>query len=104
MTTTFNTLKRSLISEPILAYLDFSKPFELFVDASGLGIGLVLSQIQDRQKKVIAYGGRGLTKTEKNYKTTEQEALAVVTGIKHFKPYLTGRQFIVHTDHHSLKW
>ena len=30
---------------------------------------------------------------------TEREAVAVVTGIKHFQPYLYGNQFTFHTDH-----
>ena len=102
--TAFQTLKERLVTEPILSYPDFSKPFELYVDSSGVAIGMVLGQFQNGMEKVIAYGGRSLSAAERNYSTTEQEALAVIAGIKHFHPYLTGRQFIVHTDHHSLKW
>lgn len=39
-----NTLKQMLISAPVLGYADFSQPFVLEVDASGLGLGAVLSQ------------------------------------------------------------
>lgn len=57
------------------------------------------------EEKVIAYGGRALHATEKNYSTTELEALAVVEGIKKYAPYLQlGVKFIVVTDHCALKW
>ena len=39
-----------------------------------------------------------------SYFATEKEALPVIEGIKKFQPYLYGRKFTVHTDHHALKW
>ena len=95
----FDKLKRALISAPILAYPDFTKEFLLFV-----GIGFTLAQKHNGKEVVIAYNGRGLKKAEKNYSTTEREALALVEGIKKFQPYLFGRKFTVITDHSSLRW
>ena len=43
----FDTIRQKLISPPILAFPNFSKPFILDTDASDVGIGAVLSQIQD---------------------------------------------------------
>ena len=100
----FDKLKRALVSAPILAYPDFSKEFLLFVDASSTGIGFTLAQVQNDKELVIAYNGRGLNQAEKNYSTTEREALALVEGIKKFQPYLFGRKFTVVTDHSSLRW
>ena len=53
---------------------------------------------------MIAYNGRGLNQAEKNYSTTEREALALMEGIKKFQHYLHHRRFTVVTDHSSLHW
>ena len=53
---------------------------------------------------MIAYNGRGLNQAEKNYSTTEREALALMEGIKKFPPYLHRRRFTVVTGHSSLRW
>ena len=78
----FDKLKRALVSAPILAYPNFKEPFLLFVDASSTGIGFTLAQVQNAKEVVIAYKGRGLNQAERNYITTEREALALVEGIK----------------------
>lgn len=51
---------------PIFGYPDFTKPFEIHIDASSHGLGAVLYQDQDNQKRVIAYASRSLIKSEKN--------------------------------------
>ena len=89
---------------PILAFSDFRETFQLFTDASNEGIGAILGQIQDGKEVAIAYAGRDFNAAERNYSTTEREALAVVFWLKKFEPYLYGRKFILHTDHRSLKW
>eukprot|EP00731_Ephydatia_muelleri_P000583 Em0001g583a len=65
----------------------------------------VLSQVQeDSSEKVIAYGSRLMTKTERRYCATRCELLSVVTFVKQFHPYLLGRHFKLRTDHGSLVW
>jgi len=79
--------------------------FILQTDASTKGLGFILAQVQDQQQKVIAYGGRALSNAEKNYTITELEALAVVEGVKKYRPYfLQTEKFKVVTDHCALKW
>ena len=73
-------------------------------DASNTGVGAVLSQVQAGEEKVIAYASRCLTKAERRYSVTRKELLAVVTFIHYFRHYLLGKQFMLHTDHNSLKW
>ena len=100
----FDKLKAALTSESVLAFPDFQKPFVLATDASKTGIGACLSQVHDGQLKPVGFAGRGFTKAESNYTTTEQELLGVVFGIQHFRVYLTGNEFELHTDHSALRW
>ena len=100
----FSTLKSALTSAPILAYPDFSIPFELHTDASSTGIGFALCQSQGGRNRAIAYGGRDLNPAERNYSTTKRDALAVVEGIKKFCNYLYGQKFTIYTDHNALRW
>ena len=69
-------------------------------DASDHAIGGVLSQIQDGKERVIAYFSRQLGKAL--YSTIEREALAVVSAIQEFYPYLYGFHFDLYTDHNPL--
>lgn len=85
-------------------YPDYSKPFYLTTDASGDGIGSVLSQDIDGNELPLAYASRALNKAEANYSTTEQELLAILWSVKHFRPYLYGRHFYIITDHKPLIW
>jgi len=100
----FAELKLRLCSSPILTFSDFSLPFILDTDASQSGIGVVLSQEQSGEEKVIAFASRTLTKAERRYSVTRKELLAVVTYIHHFRQFLLGRQFTLRTDHGSLQW
>ena len=99
----FQLLKRNLISSPILAFPDYNLPFELHTDASGQALGYILMQrYPDNTTRVIAYGGRTLTKAEKNYTVTELELLALVDGCMKYAIYLIGREFTVYPDHANL--
>lgn len=100
----FTQLKTLLTQAPILAFPNFSQDFHLETDASGLGLGAVLSQEQDDgAMKPLAYASRTLQQHEKHYGATEMEALGVVWAIRHFRQYLYGHRCHVHTDHEALK-
>jgi hypothetical protein len=101
----FETLKEKLMNHPILEYPDYEKEFILITDASGKGLGAVLTQLDENGKeRVIAYASKSLLPAEKNYSITEQECLAIVWGIKHFHKYLVRRKFTIWTDHSALKY
>ena len=70
----FESLRQQLVSPLILVFPDYQRPFLLDTDASNVGIGAVLSQVQDDGKeRVIAYGSRVLSR----YCITRHELLAV---------------------------
>jgi hypothetical protein len=100
----FDELKDKLINYPILQHPDYEREFIVMTDASGSGLGAVLSQKDDNGKEyVIAYASRGLRGAEVNYPITELECLAVMFAIQHFHKYLIRRKFQVITDHSALK-
>ena len=100
----FEVLKQSLVQAPILAYPDYSLPFILDTDASEVGSGAVLSQIQNGEERVIAYYSKVFSSEEANYCVTHKELLAIIKAVKPFRPQLYGQQFTVRTDHASLVW
>ncbi|CAL9703524.1 unnamed protein product [Knipowitschia caucasica] len=73
-------------------------------DASGTGIGAVLSQQGGEGERVVGYYSRALSREERNYCVTRRELLAVVMAVHHFRPYLHGNKFLLRTDHASLTW
>ena len=97
----FFKLKESLVTSPVLAYPVFSIGFVVDTDASGEGLGPVLSQNIEGHDHVISYASRTLNKAERKYCATRREMLAL---IQHFRAYLYGKRFTVRTDHSSLKW
>ena len=99
----FEMLKSALCSAPVLSFTTHNGKYILDTDASADGIWAVLSQIQDGEEKLIAYGSKTLSKEERGYCTTRRELLAVVAFLKQFRHYLLGREFLVRTDHSSLR-
>ncbi|WVZ70428.1 hypothetical protein U9M48_019099 [Paspalum notatum var. saurae] len=96
----FGTLKKLLTSAPVLAQPDITKPFDVYCDASGSGLGCVLMQ----EGRVIAYASSQLRKHEVNYPAHDLELLAVVYALKKLRHYLLGNTCHIYTDHKSLKY
>ena len=71
----FDTLKHALTNPPILDYPKQQDTFVLTTDTSDTGLGAVLSTARGT---VVEYASHTLTKTERNYSTTEKECLAIV--------------------------
>ena len=94
----FNTMKNILSHEVILAYPDFSQPFEIHMDASQMQLGAVISQNQ----KPIAFYSHKLNDAQTHYTMTEWELLAIVETLKEYRNILLGQKIIVYTDHKNL--
>lgn len=100
----FETLKHLLTSPPVLGQNDSSKPYILRTDASKYALGAVLLQGTGADEHPIEYASRLLTKAERNYSTTEREALAIVWALNKFRAYIDGQEVTVATDHQPLRW
>lgn len=100
----FESLKTILCREPILQFPDFTKPFTITCDASNYAVGSVLSQGEGKHELPIAYSSRTLNRAEINYTTTEKELVAILFGVKQYRPYIYGRRFCIVTDHKPLTW
>ncbi|KAJ4818476.1 polyprotein [Rhynchospora pubera] len=96
----FQELKKRLVSAPILVMPVQGKDFDLYTDASRLGLGCVLMQ----DGHVIAYGSRQLRPHEENYPTHDLELAAVIFALKLSRHYLYGVKRRIYTDHQSLKY
>jgi len=100
-----DTLKEKMVTTPILVFPDWNKPFHVHVDASGIALGIVLTQPGEGGiDHPIAYSSRKLSTTEKNYITIEREGLAMVYALQKFRHYLLGAPFKMFTNHSTLKY
>jgi hypothetical protein len=95
----FQKIKSVLTEAPVLRMPNFDVPFEVACDASHSGIGGVLSQ----QGHPIAFFSEKLSDAKHRYSTYELELYAVVQSIKHWRHYLIHSDFILFTDHDSLR-
>ena len=100
----YQELKELLLKEPVVACPNFSMSFQLYTDASNIGLGAILAQKQEGKERIICCASRTLNKSEQNYSATKKEYLAVVWGIKNFRNYLICNHFKVYIDHYSLQW
>ena len=89
----------------ILIGVDWNLEFHLHTDASNIAVGAMLAQNPTgKTDQPIAYASRLLSKAEKNYTTTEKEALAMVYAVNKFRHYLLGNRFIFYVDHLALQY
>lgn len=99
----FDDLKKSMSDTITLGYYDVDDRTQLIADASPVGLGAVLIQINAQGPRIISYASKSLSEAEKRYAQTEKEALALVWAAERFHFYLYGRQFELVTDHKPLE-
>jgi hypothetical protein len=96
----FQELKKSLTTAPVLTMPDMKRSFSIYCDASGQGLGCVLMQ----DGLGVAYTSRQLRKHEEKYPTHDLELAAVVHALKIWRHYIIGKRCEVYSDHKSLKY
>ncbi|WVZ98121.1 hypothetical protein U9M48_043599 [Paspalum notatum var. saurae] len=93
-------LRKALTQAPVLQLPDFQRPFIVECDASGSGFGAVLHQGEG----AVAFFSRPIAPRHAKLAAYERELIGLVQAVRHWRPYLWGRLFVVKTDHRSLKF
>jgi hypothetical protein len=96
----FKNMKKLLNTTPVLAQPDTDKPFDVYCDASGTGLGSVLMQ----EGQLISYSTWQLRRHEEHYLTHDLELATVVMALRTWHHYLVGNVVHIYTDHKSLKY
>ena len=96
----FERLKIAMTEAPVLALPSFDHVFQVECDASGLGIGGVLSQCN----KPIAFFSEKLNDTRRRYITYDKEFYAIIRSLEYWLHYLLPTEFILYSDHQALKF
>ena len=98
-TRAFGEVKKKMNEAPVMRLPNFIKLFEVECDASGLGIGGVLSQ----ERHPIAYFSEKLNAAKLRYSTYDKEFYAVVQALQHWCHYLLPKEFIIYSNHDALR-
>ena len=104
--TAFCKLRASFTTIPILTHFQLDRRTKVEVDASGKAIAGILSQyaLEEQEWRPVDFFSRKLIAAEINYDTHDQELLAIVKSVQHWRRYLAGIHFELITDHENLKW
>ena len=104
--TSFDKLKESVTSAPVLTIPNNDGPFRLETDASQYAVGAVLAQKQDHQWHPIAFLSKALNPTQRNYEIYDRELLSIMLALQEFRKYLMNAKevFEVWTDHSNLQY
>lgn len=99
----FDKVKSLFINTIQLHHPDFSKPYYLETDSSGIGLAGVLYQLDDEgEKKIMGFHSKALRGAQLNWTVTEQEFYAIINCLEKFETYLRGTKVIIKSDHKAL--
>jgi len=102
----FETLKERMLAPDVIHLPKPDGKFKVEVDALDYAIGGVLSQMQDKKWKTIAFCSRVMSEAELNYDIYNKELLAIIFALKEWRCYLVDakEQFEVWSDHKNLSF
>lgn len=92
-------LKSAIQQVPIVVLPDFIEEFVVETNASGIGVGVLLSQ----RGKPIAFYSHAIVGRARYKSVYERELMAIILAIQKWCHYLLGGYFVVRTDQKSLK-
>jgi hypothetical protein len=107
MENAFETLKNDMLKEVELAFPDYelnAEKLNLWVDASAVGAGACLTQVQNGEVRTIAHSSMTFSGAQRRYSVTDRELAAIRWGVKTFRGFLYGVPFVVNTDHQALQY
>ncbi|GJY42538.1 putative reverse transcriptase domain-containing protein [Tanacetum coccineum] len=95
----FQLIKEKLTTVLILVFLDFSQVFKLHIDA----LKVVIIEVLSQGGRHVAYFSEKLTEAKSRYTTYDLEFYAIIQAVKHWCHYLFHKEFVLFTDHDSLR-
>ncbi len=100
----FRTLKKVLVSRPVLAPLNQSQPFFLTVDTSQVAHGAILSQPNAGTglEHPVAYASKALSPAATKRSAFHREAQGILWALRHFRYAFSPRFITIRTDHAPL--
>ena len=98
----FQDVKNAMTAETELTIPNTKHPFFITVDASLVGLGAVLFQMNEENKlRVVSYNSRILNTQEQNLSTLDRELLAIVYALQIYEFLIIGspHPIYIFTDH-----
>ena len=102
MVKAFQDTKKALANAMLLTHPRPDAKTSLTADASDLAVGAVLQQFVDGAWVPLPFFSQELRPPERKYSAFNHELLALYLGIRYFRYFLEGRQFIAFTNHKPL--
>ncbi len=100
----FVKFKEALCKAQVLANLDPGLPYVVNTDASNLAIGAVLTQVPYCEEKVIMYGSKAFSGSQRQWCMTRRELFTIIYFVTvKFSYYLLNQDFTLRTDHSSFE-